>query len=252
MTLIVALTPEAKTLAEKIANCMPELRVWYKPQPFVEVVQDAFLKGERIVFICALGIVIRTLAPVLRDKHTDPPVLVLDEAGRYVIPALSGHEGGANEWGRELATRIGAQLVLTSAQAYLEPVYMVGMGCERNCPASHLSQLLTECLSEAGLTEEDISGINSIDLKADEEGLIDLAEALDKSFQTFSSEALSTVDHQLSERSDYVYATVGVYGVAESAALYGAGQHTGQDAELVLTKKKTAKATCAIARSYRR
>ena len=54
----------------------------------------------------------------------------------------------------------------------------------------------------------------------------------------------------LSTRSDYVYDTVGVYGVAESAALHAARKLTGNAPELVLAKRKSRRATCAIARAY--
>jgi cobalt-precorrin 5A hydrolase len=80
--------------------------------------------------------------------------------------------------------------------------------------------------------------------------LIALAESLGKPFHTWNAEILNSVDHLLNSRSDYVFNTVGVYGVAESAALIGSCKATGVDAELVLVKQKTAKATCAIARSY--
>ena len=55
------------------------------------------------------------MAPSLRDKLTDIPVLVVDEAGQFVIPVLSGHYGGANNLARLLADRIGAVPVITTA-----------------------------------------------------------------------------------------------------------------------------------------
>ncbi|MGB2280685.1 MAG: cobalamin biosynthesis protein, partial [Pseudomonadales bacterium] len=71
-----------------------------------------------------------------------------------------------------------------------------------------------------------------------------------KLFQTFTAEQLAGVSDLLQTPSKYVYNTVGVYGVAESAALWAAQQATQSQPELVLAKQKTAKATCAIARAY--
>jgi cobalt-precorrin 5A hydrolase len=105
-------------------------------------------------------------------------------------------------------------------------------------------------LKQQGLTVDDIVSINSIDIKADEVGLIELAKNLGKSFQTYSAEILAAVNDQLVNPSQYVYDTVGVYGVAESAALWSAQQATGNTAELLQAKLKTPKATCAIARAY--
>jgi|TARA_B110000977_G_scaffold117829_1_gene152087 cobalt-precorrin 5A hydrolase len=221
-----------------------------KPVPFAETVQTAFTNQERLILICATGIAVRTLAPVLVDKYTDPAVLVLDEEGEFVIPLLSGHEGGANEWGRQVSDLLNAQLAITTAQAYLQPVYTVGMGCERGCSQEHLLEFLNECLANKGLTIKDVVSINSIDIKADEQGLIELAHTLGKSFQTYSAPILAGVNDQLINPSQYVYDTVGVYGVAESAALWAAQQATGNSAQLIQAKLKTQKATCAIARAY--
>jgi cobalt-precorrin 5A hydrolase len=221
-----------------------------KPQPFAETVQTAFGHGERLILICAAGIAVRTLAPVLMDKYRDPAVLVLDEQGQFVIPLLSGHEGGANEWGRQVSNLLTAQLAMTTAQPYLQPVYTIGMGCERGCSEEHLLEFLNQCLSQQGLTIDDIVSINSIDIKADEVGLIALAQRLGKNFQTYSAQTLAAVNDQLINPSQYVYDTVGVYGVAESAALWAAQQATSNEAELIQAKLKTPKATCAIARAY--
>ena len=247
---IIALTDAGKSLAAELQQQLPEAAVWFKPKPFVEKIQTAFRAGNALIMICATGIAVRSLAPVIDNKQEDPPVLVMDERGRFVIPLLSGHEGGANDWADKIANVLNAQPVITTAGHYLQPVHTVGMGCERYCRMQTLENLLTSALQRSGLTLAQIHSISSIDSKADEQGLIKLAQSLQKPFQTFDKESLTEVEHLLSTRSEYVFTTMGVYGVAESAALRAAQQATGQTAELVLNKIKNAKATCAIARSY--
>ncbi|TYL47347.1 cobalt-precorrin 5A hydrolase [Marinomonas sp. IMCC 4694] len=259
MIRIIALTPAGHQLAQRLEAdyCYPnglEVKVDYKPKPFAESVQAAFQRGERLVFICATGIVMRTLAPVIASKYQDPPVLVLDEEGKFVIPLLSGHEGGANEWGAQVANRLGAQLVMTTAKPYLNPVYTLGMGCERDCPLDFLETLMLDALAQKNLTPADIQTLNSIDIKADETHLIALAKKYNWPFNTYSAEELAPMEPLLSTRSDYVYKTVGVYGVAESAALLAAhkavSETNGTEPELILNKIKNAKATCALARGF--
>jgi len=247
---IIALTDQGLQLAEKLDSVLSNSELLFKPQPFAEKVQQAFVAGGALVFICATGIVMRTLAPVIKDKHNDPPVLVMDELGQFVIPLLSGHEGGANEWAAQLANELEAKCVLTTANAYLKPVYTVGMGCERDCPKEYLSELLNACLEQAGLKIEQIESFHSIDIKHDERALIELAAGCSKPYQTWAVKELAKMEHLLSVRSEYVFETVGVYGVAESAALYGAYDLSTKEPELVLAKQKNAKATCAIARVY--
>jgi cobalt-precorrin 5A hydrolase len=128
---VVALTEAGRRLGERLCALLPTAELDFKPEPFAQTVQQAFRNGERLVMICATGIVLRTLAPVIANKHDDPPVIVLDEAGAFSIPLLSGHEGGANELAAQIADLLGAQLVMTTANPYLQPVYTAGMGCER-------------------------------------------------------------------------------------------------------------------------
>lgn len=72
-------------------------------------------EGNALLFIGACGIAVRAIAPYITDKLHDSPVLVTDEKGRYVIPILSGHMGGANELAVSLAEQIGAEPILTTA-----------------------------------------------------------------------------------------------------------------------------------------
>ena len=257
MIRIICLTEVGLQLARRLQHALEsadankkEVDVCFKPTPFTESVQGYFNKNETLIFICATGIVMRTLAPVIQNKLTDPAVLVLDENGEFVIPLLSGHEGGANELARQVSVLLENQLVLTTANSYLQPIYVVGMGCERNCPELVLQTLLDECLLKAGLKIEDIHAICSIDIKSDEVGLIALAKQLNKPYLTFDAINLNKMEERLSTKSDYIFKTVGVYGVAESAALYQAQAVTNNGSELLLNKHKNKQATCAIARSY--
>ncbi|NVE01111.1 cobalamin biosynthesis central domain-containing protein [Massilia sp. BJB1822] len=70
---------------------------------------------DQIIFFVSLGAVVRLIAPHLRSKDEDPGVIVVDDAGQYVIPVLSGHVGGANEWSERVADLMGAAPVLTTA-----------------------------------------------------------------------------------------------------------------------------------------
>jgi len=69
---------------------------------------------DAFVFIGALGICVRTIAPCVKDKHEDPAVVCIDTLGQHVISVLSGHIGGANDLTRDISALIGAQEVITT------------------------------------------------------------------------------------------------------------------------------------------
>ena len=71
-------------------------------------------KQDAFVFIGAMGICVRTIAPYIQDKHEDPAVVCVDSLGLNVVSVLSGHVGGANDLTREIAGLLGAREVITT------------------------------------------------------------------------------------------------------------------------------------------
>ena len=69
---------------------------------------------DAVVFIGALGICVRTIAPLLKDKYNDPAVVCIDSTGKFVIPVVSGHVGGANELARTISGILGGEAVVTT------------------------------------------------------------------------------------------------------------------------------------------
>ena len=73
-----------------------------------------FHEYDAFVFIGAMGICVRAIAPCLKTKYADPAVVNIDAAGQFVVSVLSGHVGGANKLTRRLAGLLGAEPVVTT------------------------------------------------------------------------------------------------------------------------------------------
>lgn len=264
--------------------------------------------GERwgdyaFLFIGATGIAIRYIAPWVKDKYTDSAVLAMDELGRYVIPLLSGHIGGAVELAEVIADASGGVPVITTATDIQErfavdvfakknrlcirnrnaakevsaailrgeevgfyspyPVHgelpvgiqtctsyeelldfgtgfaildenqdqkdtskilhlipkniVIGLGCRRGVGKKELEEQLQILLEPLGLSELQIAAFTSIDLKADETGILELSKTHNIPFYTYTSEELKEVK-SVSPPSAFVESITGVDNVCERAA----------------------------------
>ena len=87
---------------------------WYQ-EPTSEKIVSLFRNSDALVCIFSLGAVIRLVAPHIKDKKTDPAVIVIDDKANFVISVLSGHLGGANELTNRIATELDSVPVITTA-----------------------------------------------------------------------------------------------------------------------------------------
>jgi cobalt-precorrin 5A hydrolase/precorrin-3B C17-methyltransferase len=277
--------------------------------------RDLFASQAPLVALCAAGIVIRHLAPLLDNKHDDGPVLALAEDGSAIVPLLGGHRG-ANELARRMGSILDVAPAITTASdtmfsiALDEPpagwrlanpedmksfvaglgtgmavkiegqgdwlragnlpqaddaalritvadgllrgdgrhlIYhpqnlALGVGCERGAADAELIQLITETLAAENLSPLSLAGIFSLDLKMDEAAIHAAAGHFDIPARFFKLADLQAQESRLPNPSHIVKAEVGVAGVAEAAALAAGG-------DLLVEKRKSRRATCAIARA---
>lgn len=286
--------------------------------------QALFQAGRPIIGLCAAGILIRALAPLLADKRAEPPVLAIAEDGSAVVPLLGGHHGanrlarmlaplaggvaavttagdvalglavdepppgwrvanpeaakavtaallaggeplrltveaGTAEWLAPVAARFGDRgtrgVRITDRAAAVDdavltlhpPVLAVGIGCERDAPPGEVVALVRAVLDAAGLAAGAVACVASLMLKADEPALDAAAAELGVPARFFTAAELEAETPRLANPSDRVFREVGCHGVAEAAALAAAGPA----AELIVVKTRSARATCAVARSPR-
>jgi cobalt-precorrin 5A hydrolase/precorrin-3B C17-methyltransferase len=279
-------------------------------------VRGLFSADRPIVGVCAAGILIRILAPLLVDKRAEPPVLAVSEDGVTIVPLLGGHRG-ANDLARALAEALGGHAAITTAGdsrfgvaldappegwtlanpehakgamaallagntarldgecawlaesaiafapdgavrlvatartaagdertlVYHPRKLVMGLGCERGADPGEAIDLAARTLAEARIAPASVACVASIDLKADEPAVLETARHFGVPARFFSAEALEAETPRLANPSEAVFREVGCHGVAEGAALAAVGA-AGQ---LVVAKRKIARATCAVA-----
>ena len=120
---------------------------------------------DQIIYFVSLGAVVRLIAPHLKSKDEDPGVLVVDDAGQYVIPVLSGHIGGANAWAEYLAGLIDAAAVLTTASDVGKtiPVDILGreLGWKVEAPKINITRVSAHVVNEEPVALVDERGMFS-------------------------------------------------------------------------------------------
>jgi len=129
---IVAITKHGAVQAAELARQMPEAAICSAdkfatafadlPNPLRtysgalrDEIGPLFVSFDQLIFFVSLGAVVRLIAPHLKSKDEDPGITVIDDAGQFVIPVLSGHVGGANACAEQVAALIGATPVVTTA-----------------------------------------------------------------------------------------------------------------------------------------
>lgn len=204
-----------------------------------ETFSKTFHKSSQWLLIMASGIATRYLAGLPVDKHTDPAVVVTDEALRFAIPILGGHEGGANALAYKVAELTGATPVITTATEALKPLTL-GIGCRKGMSAARIESAVQAALSEAGAELGAVREVATVDIKAREPGLVEWVHARNLPLRVFSSKQLA--DRPLtSNPSHWVRTNTGLAGVCEPCALLASPRGT-----LLVPKRATAGVTVAI------
>ncbi|MCF8466356.1 MAG: precorrin-3B C(17)-methyltransferase [Sneathiella sp.] len=279
-------------------------------------IQELFRAGTPIVGICASAILIRCLAPVLRNKLVEPPVIAIGDDGQYVVPLLGGHHG-ANRLASEIARGMAAHAAITTASdlnfsialdtppeglAIANPQHVkafvarllggekiclegthdwlrdsdlpfsdngalsiavtarvgegcenrllyhprnlaLGVGCERGTEPEELISLVKKTLASEGISPLSVGAVCSIDVKSDEPAVHAAAAHFGLTPKFFTAAELEKETPRLATPSDIVFREVGCHGVSEGAALAATGSAGG----LRVPKRKSKRATCAIA-----
>jgi len=119
---IILISESSLSIARRLQNELPEAKIYTRSAlpgciqmgSVQECTGELFPQVKSLIFIGAMGICVRSIAPYIQDKYTDPAVINMDSTGKYVIPVLSGHIGGANELARQIAHLTGGEAVITT------------------------------------------------------------------------------------------------------------------------------------------
>jgi len=241
---IYTVTERGRRLAEIIKDGLPSYNCF-----FTEIADEVFDNCDAIIYVCAVGIAVRKIAPFIKSKLTDPAVIVCDDAGKFVVSLLSGHLGGANALTEEVAAILGAVPVITTASEVnnlpKEPRnIVVGIGCRRGADADSIERAVTITLYNQEISIKRVCAIATVDTKRDEAGLLEFSQLYDLPLVFYTADELKNACGEFAG-SDFVNETVGVDNVCERAAALCGGTD-----ELVI--KKTVKDGVTVAASLTR
>jgi len=132
---------------------------------------------DQLVVFAPMGVVVRSIAPLLRHKTRDPGVVVVDALARWAIPVVGGHEGGANQLAVRVADILGAEPVVTTASEAVRDL-VVGVGCRRGTSTESVLEAVRAALEVRALPSEQVRLLATASPKRDEPGLREAAAAL--------------------------------------------------------------------------
>lgn len=223
MTTVVGVWPvrvEAEALAQRVASTLEGelMRPWLRPESQKEQFRARFPERSQWVLVMATGIATRFIDGQLRDKQTDPAVVVLDEAGRYVIALVGGHEGGANALAYRVANAVGATPVVTTATEANKPL-VVGIGCRKGVSEEQVEKAVRRALSELGAHDlASVRELATVDLKANEPALTAFSQRHGIPLRVIARQQIEA-RAWVSQPSEWVRQAVGLDGVCEPCAL---------------------------------
>ena len=108
---------------------------------FHGMIEKIFFKYDALIFIMACGIAVRSIAPYIKDKQSDPAVVVVDELGRFAVSLLSGHIGGANRLAGRVAALMGGVPIITTATDINGVIAFDELAADNGCAIENIESL---------------------------------------------------------------------------------------------------------------
>lgn len=209
--------PSAEAIGTALAQRLQGqlYRPWTDDAPHKEQFRRAFNGHPSWVLVMASGIAARFIDGLVHDKHRDPAVVVLDEAARFAISFLGGHEAGANTLAYEVANVTGATPVITTATEALKPL-VVGIGCRQGVSAEQIAVAVERALAGRPLSE--VREVATIREKEREPGLRAFCDANALPLRVVATEQIAA-RAWVTQPSAWVRQTLGIDGVCEPSAL---------------------------------
>ncbi|MHB9128955.1 MAG: cobalamin biosynthesis protein [Candidatus Humimicrobiaceae bacterium] len=204
--------------------------------------KEIYAQSSGIIFISACGIAVRVIAPLIKHKTQDKPVVVIDDGARYVISLLSGHEGGANELADSIAGKLKIESIITTGSESGKNL-ILGLGMRKGVKEEEIEEAVNLILNKYNLPETGIRLIATVDIKSDEKGLLSFAVKKGLPIRFIEINKLEQVE-KVTDFSFMVKQKIGIGSVCEGAAIL-AGTRT----ELIVPKTVyQKKITVAVAR----
>ncbi|MFH1859562.1 MAG: cobalamin biosynthesis protein [bacterium] len=239
---ILVINEYGEALAERLSKRLDGVTVIRRgeDESLTSLVARTFHQYDGLIFLAALGIVVRVISPFIKSKHTDPAVVCVDTGGRFAISVLSGHEGRANEIAFKVAAVLGAVPVITTGTETRKKL-ILGIGCRKGITKDKVKEAILKVLAVQGIGLEEIRIAATINLKKDESGLKEACEELNLPLFFIPEEQVKCFAIEVSS-SEVVERNIGLKGVCEPCALLA-----GRKTRLIMKKQIHEGVTIAIA-----